>query len=149
MLISISCLLQARLFRRNACRLRPGLPLAVELPVLLPRRPLPLDTRGPSRGCSRSWRKPPPQQQPHLHGGPPALQPHQPSYTQGSTGGGHISPNTERWCGGRVLMLAQCLIHGWVLQLWIRQHEQINPNFTEFLCAVKFELNFFLNLSND
>jgi hypothetical protein len=28
--------------------------------------------------------------------------------------------------------------------------EQINPNFTEFLCAVKFELNFFfLNLGND
>ncbi|KAG2566140.1 hypothetical protein PVAP13_7NG210134 [Panicum virgatum] len=27
--------------------------------------------------------------------------------------------------------------------------EQINPNFTEFLCVMKFELNFFLNLSND
>ena len=74
---------------------------------------------------------------------PLALQPHQPAYTQGSTGGGHISPNTACWGGGRVLMLAQCLIHGWVLQLWIRQHEQINPNFTEFLCAVKLELNFF------
>ena len=63
---------------------------------------------------------------------PLALQPHQPSYTQGSTGGGHISPNTERWCGGRVLMLAQCLIHGWVLQLWIQQQNKSIPILPSF-----------------